>query len=175
MGLIIPTLDPVKLARLRRREREVEIAERQAAYIDIKTRQSERGENPPETIESTDLLDTSMNWDYSPGWEDRRIAYAKELRAKGIPFRPSVRVRMPGGGIQNVYEGDAVDLEWFARGECCVRCCNWKAMDAEKHAADHRRLQSVTGVEPPQGIRLDDLCGFCGNDLGNQKYRTRVA
>jgi hypothetical protein len=175
MGLILLTADAYKLAKLRRRERELEIAQRQGDYIALKTRQSERGENPPETIESTDLLDTSMNWDYSPGWEDRRIAYVRSLRERGIPFRPSVRVRMPGGGVQNVYEGDSVDLEWFARGECCVRCCNWKSMDAGKHEADHRRLQDVTGVEPPQGVSLDDLCGFCGNDLGNQKYRTEAA
>ena len=173
MGLIIPTFaDPLSLAREARRR---EIEEKQAAYVEAKTRQSERGDNPPETIESTELLDTSMNWDYSPGWEDRRIKHVKSLRERNIPFRPSVRVRMPDGGVQNVYEGDEIDLRWFERGECCVRCCHWKSSDPIKHQRDHELLQDKTGATPPVGVPLKDLCGFCGNNLASQKYRTKAA
>lgn len=175
MGLILLTADAYKLAKLRRREREVEIDELQAEYVDRKTRDAEQGRRPVETIESTDLLDTSMKWDYSAGWEDRRIRFVKALRAARIPFKPSVRVRMPDGGVQNVYEGDHVDLAFFERGDCCVRCTQWKSEDAAQHEGDHRRLQAVTGSAPPEGVPLSDLCGFCGNNLANQKYRTKAA
>lgn len=176
MGLVIPTptklWSPWKLAEQQRRE---EIAFAQASYIDAKTRQSERGENPPEVIQDTELLDTSMNWDYSPGWEDRRIKHVKSLRARRIPFRPSVRVRMPGGGIQNVYEGDMVDLKWFEDGLCCVRCCHWKSEDAFQHIREHKVMQEKISAKPPSGVALKDLCSNCGNRLDTQKFRTEAA
>lgn len=174
MSIFIPMSGENAIAALRREELE-RIAFEQRSYIDRKTVQSERGENMPETIESTDLLDTSMNWDYSPGWEARRVKHVKALRAKGIPFRPSVRVRMPGGGIQNVYEGDLTDLAWFEQGLCCVRCCNWKSEDAAIHVQDHERLQRVTGAAPPSGIPVEDLCGHCGARLDTQKFRAEAA
>lgn len=173
MGLLIPTFaNPILLAREQAAE---EMAWAQADYIDRKTRMSERGENPPETIDSTDLLATSMNWDYADGWEDRRLAYVKELRARRKPFRPSVRVRMPDGFVQGVYEGDQVDLQWFERGLCCVRCCQWKHEDHFQHVREHKRLQDATGAEPPQGVALKDLCAFCGNRLDLQKFRREAA
>lgn len=173
MGLLIPTFaDPLALARAEAAER---LAFAQNDYIDRKTKQSERGENPPETIDSTELLDTSMNWDYSPGWEDRRIAFVKELRAKRKPFQPSVRVRMPDGQIQNVYEGDMLDLQWFEKGLCCVRCRHWKNEDQFQHIHEHTRLQEHTGATPPAGVPLRDLCANCGNRLDTQKFRTEAA
>lgn len=174
MGLILLTSDAYKLAKLRRRQREVDIDERQQAYVDEKTLVAEKRLQMPETIDGTELLDTSMSWDYSTGWEERRLRFVKALRSARVPFRPSVRVRTPDG-IQNVYEGDHVDLGFFERGDCCVRCCAWKSEDAKQHARDHVKLQSVTGTTPPDGVPLADLCGFCGNNLANQKYRTKAA
>ena len=173
MSLHIPTFaDPLDLAREKRAE---EMAFAQNAYVESKTKQSELGLNRPETIQSTDLMATSMNWDYSPGWEKRRLKHVKRLRAARIPFQPSVRIEMPDGQIQNVYEGDMVDLQWFQDGLCCVRCRNWKHEDSIQHVREHKRLQEHTGVQPPQGVPLKDLCGFCGNRLDTQQFRTEAA
>jgi hypothetical protein len=117
-----------------------------------------------------------MNWDYSPGWEDRRLKHVKALKAARKPFKPSVRVRnVETGQIQNVYEGDMVDLQWFERGECCVKCCNWKHDDPFQHVREHERLQEHTGKQPPSDVALKDLCAFCGNRLDQQKFRTEAA
>lgn len=173
MGLIIPTFaDPFSLAMQERLE---EIETKQTEYVDHKTRLAEARKGVVETIDGTELLDTSMTWDYSPGWEKRRLKYTKMLRAHRIPFRPSVRVRMPGGGVQNVYEGDHVDLAWFEKGLCCVRCCHWKSEDAATHKREHEELQSRLNISPPSDVPLRDLCSNCGARLDAQKYRTKEA
>lgn len=171
MGLIIPNafLSKSEMARKIRLE---EMAVKQQEYIDSKTRQSERGENVPELVHDTGLLDTSMNWDFAPGWEDRRIRFVKELRAQRKPFRPSARIPMPNGQLQNVYEGDEIDLKWFREGLCCVKCCNWKAEDEHTHAQEHRKLQEVAGP-PPNGVSIKDLCAFCGSNLSMQQNDKR--
>jgi hypothetical protein len=170
MGLIIPTFaDPLTLARLQREE---EMAFAQNEYIDRKTQQSEKGERRVETVDGDlETVVTSMNWDYSEGWEQRRLKFVKGLRARRKKFQPSVRVRNPHTGqIQNVYEGDMLDLKWFEEGLCCVKCRNWKHEDAIEHIREHKRLAESVPQKPPAGVALKDLCAFCGSRLDMQKF-----
>jgi len=176
VGLYIPTFaDPLSLRLHEKREKQ---AFKQSEYIDRKTKEAESGKQRPEMVDgdvSDERLATSMSWDFSPGWEDRRVAEVRAMRERGEKFDPAVRRPLPGGGFENIYPYGEVDLLWFEKGLCCVRCRNWKAQTDEQHARDHEKLQKVTGVRPPEGIELKDLCGHCGARLDTQKFRTKAA
>lgn len=178
MSIIITGFaDPFSLA-LSQREEDMAWAQRD--YIDRKTKAAESGEQVPEMIapDATDeVLQTSMSWDFSPGWEERRIKFVRNLRAERKRFMPAARRPIPGGGFENIYPYGDVDLKWFQEGLCCVRCLNWKSEDPREHEEDHRRLreQMSNGVQPPADIPLEDLCGFCGTRLDQQQYRTEAA
>lgn len=176
MGLILPSSlalwNPLELARQKRAE---EMAWAQQDYVDRKTKAAESGDQPPSMLPmdaSEEDLTTSMSWDFSPGWEERRLKFVRGLKARRARFMPAARRPIPGGGFENIYPYGATDLAWFSEGLCCVRCLNWKHDDAMEHIREHERLRdNLTGMaSPPSGVPLKDLCAFCGNRLDLQNY-----
>lgn len=178
MGLLI--LTPERIARLKRGVASEELGLKQSAYVDERTRAAELGEQRPEMLPmdcDLETLATSLSWDFSPGWEQRRMKFVRGLRAARKRFMPAARRPIPGGGFENIYPYGDLDLQWFAEGFCCVRCQNWKHEDSIQHVREHERLreQMTGGVQPPSGVPLKDLCAFCGNNLANQKTMTEAA
>lgn len=176
--LIIPTFaDPFSLAR---QQRDEDRAWAQNAYVDRKTKAAEAGEQPPAMLPSDaseEDVATSMSWDFSPGWEQRREKEIRAMRSSRRRFLPAARRPIPGGGFENIYPYGDFDLEPFRQGLCCVRCQNWKHDDPIQHAREHAdlRAQLVGEIEPPAGVPLKDMCAFCGNRLDLQNYRDEQA
>ncbi len=178
MGLLIFTQE--RIAAFKRGVRGEEMGLRQEDYIDRKTKAAESGEQPPSMIPmDADLEDlaTSMSWDFSPGWEQRRVAFVRGLKDRRQRFEGAARRPIPGGGFENIYPYGDIDLQWFRQGLCCVRCRNWKHDDAIQHIREHQHLRDklTGGAEPPSGVPLKDMCAFCGNRLDLQNYREEAA
>lgn len=171
---------PERIAALKRGVADEELVLKQEHFIDIRTRVAERGDQAPSMLPMDASLEdvaTSMSWDFSAGWEERRAAFIRDLRARRKRFMPAARRPMPGGGFENIYPYGDFDLEVFRLGLCCVRCQNWKSDDNLEHVREHRRLQDQMsgGVQPPSGVPLKDLCAFCGNNLAMQKRTDEAA
>lgn len=176
MTLYIPTFaDPLLLAEEGEKERR---AQARQEYIDRKTRAAEKGEQRPYNVDfGSDpvKIAESMGWDFSAGWENRRLKQVRKMRQDGVRFEPAVRMPLPGGGFENVYPYGMIDLKWFEEGQCCVRCQNWKHEDPKRHEEQHAKLRSVLTIDPPADVPLSAMCGFCGNRLDKQKFRTKAA
>lgn len=157
--------DPEYVKRVLEEARNAEID----AHIDRATKVAEKGLNPTETVIPGYDPAESLSWDFSPGWADRRRAELRSMRSRRKPLRPIARIPRQGY-LEEVYESE-VDLEVFEKGLCCAKCGEWKHEDARDHKRQHRKLQDVTGMRPASGVKIKDLCGFCGARLTDQKYK----